>query len=663
MGLQRRRLYQAISSVALPGLALGMLAALPLTPAQAQATAAELKILSPKAGESLGANAFSLDVAFHSRTSAPIATAELWVDGVRWVRRDLDTPQVKNVLSFAIDATTLSEGSHAFLVRVFTTTGGVGETKLQIVAGSNAGVVTTAPNAPDLTFATPGNGRRVLGQVELLIDSPAKNGLNPYVTIYVDKQFKTLKNFPPYSYTWDTSNVSNGPHTIEATSYLDSTKESTSRRIRVFVDNPGGNTEIKKDIPDLSLAARGKTASAAKVVALAFPTHGEAGHKAAHGVAGVARLGTPTAHFVPAHEITPVPSLVPTGVPIVSDRLSAVTHVAVVAAPAVSPMVATAAESVAVPVLNLQAPVFAPVPVAIPPVHKQGVALAVRVPAVTAPDPSFPAPSAAVSVHEATVVAPVVSPVPLPVSAVVVAAPTMATVSSVVSVVTASSVSSELSAPTFSAASVPIRSVRVAPVTMANDTVVARPATVVAARLFGAAPLAVAPHLYGGNLSAVMSSAAVPASAFSGTRSAIRPQFSHAGHRLVVRPTVHGAFQPSPTRNIQVAFNGEQIAFDVQPRVEAGLPLAPFRQIFEHTGGQVDWVEKTQVVHAVNAEREIVITVGKSTALVNGRNVTLDRPAFVERGRTIVPLSFVGSALDVTVKYDSATGRLQITGK
>jgi hypothetical protein len=112
-----------------------------------------------------------------------------------------------------------------------------------------------------------------------------------------------------------------------------------------------------------------------------------------------------------------------------------------------------------------------------------------------------------------------------------------------------------------------------------------------------------------------------------------------------------------------VAFDGAAINFDVEPRIEAGIPLAPFRQIFEHTGGQVTWAPEAHTVRAVNADREVVIKVGAPTATVNGESVKMDRSSFIDRGRTIVPLSFVGKALDVNVDFDPATGKLLITSK
>ena len=47
-------------------------------------------------------------------------------------------------------------------------------------------------------------------------------------------------------------------------------------------------------------------------------------------------------------------------------------------------------------------------------------------------------------------------------------------------------------------------------------------------------------------------------------------------------------------RTIDVAFNNTIINFDVPPRVENGLPLAPFRAIFEHSGGTVKWFNQAK---------------------------------------------------------------------
>jgi hypothetical protein len=114
---------------------------------------------------------------------------------------------------------------------------------------------------------------------------------------------------------------------------------------------------------------------------------------------------------------------------------------------------------------------------------------------------------------------------------------------------------------------------------------------------------------------------------------------------------------------IEIAFDNQRIAFDVSPRVEKGIPLAPFRQIFEHTGGKVEWFAQSQTVRATNTQREVEFRVGEKSATVNNRAVSIERTPYIDRGRAIVPLSFVRDALDVKVSFDAATGRLMIESR
>jgi hypothetical protein len=113
-----------------------------------------------------------------------------------------------------------------------------------------------------------------------------------------------------------------------------------------------------------------------------------------------------------------------------------------------------------------------------------------------------------------------------------------------------------------------------------------------------------------------------------------------------------------------VAFDGTQIAFDVQPRIESGVKLAPFRQIFEHTGGQLYWFGgPAQTVRAVNSSREIEIKIGDKNATVNNQPVEMEKKAYIDTGRTIVPLTFIRDALNVKISYDEKSGRLLIESK
>jgi hypothetical protein len=129
------------------------------------------------------------------------------------------------------------------------------------------------------------------------------------------------------------------------------------------------------------------------------------------------------------------------------------------------------------------------------------------------------------------------------------------------------------------------------------------------------------------------------------------------------------AFQPhvgsrsmhnAHVKTFDVAFDNTQIAFDVPPRIENGMPLAPFRAIFEHSGGSVKWYGESKTVRAINNSKEIEIHIGDKEATINNQKVKMDAKAYIDRGRTIVPLSFVRDAMDVKVTYDAHTGHVLI---
>jgi hypothetical protein len=110
-----------------------------------------------------------------------------------------------------------------------------------------------------------------------------------------------------------------------------------------------------------------------------------------------------------------------------------------------------------------------------------------------------------------------------------------------------------------------------------------------------------------------------------------------------------------------IVFNTQFVDFDVQPRVSEGIPLTPFRHLIEKAGGKVDWANKQKNVSAQAEGHDIFLHIGDSFAQINKRRIELERPSFIESGRTIVPLSFMRDALNVNIDFDKATGHVLIT--
>jgi hypothetical protein len=110
-----------------------------------------------------------------------------------------------------------------------------------------------------------------------------------------------------------------------------------------------------------------------------------------------------------------------------------------------------------------------------------------------------------------------------------------------------------------------------------------------------------------------------------------------------------------------IVMNHEFVNFDVLPRVENGIPMTPFRYLFEKAGGNVDWNNLTKTVNAKGEGKDVWIQIGDRGAKVNSLKVEMESTPYIERGRTIVPLSFIKDALNVDVEYDRETGHVLIS--
>ncbi|MCU0315247.1 MAG: stalk domain-containing protein [Fimbriimonadaceae bacterium] len=109
-----------------------------------------------------------------------------------------------------------------------------------------------------------------------------------------------------------------------------------------------------------------------------------------------------------------------------------------------------------------------------------------------------------------------------------------------------------------------------------------------------------------------------------------------------------------------ILLDGQVVRFDVAPRVEEGIPLTPFRHLIEANGGKVDWFGKDRTVVGNTDGTTIWFQIGNEMAKVNGVDMRLEKAPYILKGRSFVPLSFIGQALKVDVQYDPKTGHVLI---
>ncbi|OXM15731.1 hypothetical protein CGZ75_03115 [Paenibacillus herberti] len=108
---------------------------------------------------------------------------------------------------------------------------------------------------------------------------------------------------------------------------------------------------------------------------------------------------------------------------------------------------------------------------------------------------------------------------------------------------------------------------------------------------------------------------------------------------------------------ISVYLNGKKQTFDQPPVIVNGATLVPLRGIFEGLGAKISLNGKT--ITATKGFTTIVHTIGQYGALVDGERVTMSQSSIVLKGRTLVPLRFIGEALDSKVSWDA--GKRQVT--
>ena len=113
------------------------------------------------------------------------------------------------------------------------------------------------------------------------------------------------------------------------------------------------------------------------------------------------------------------------------------------------------------------------------------------------------------------------------------------------------------------------------------------------------------------------------------------------------------AAEVPPPAPIAIVFDGRTVASEVPPVIVGTSTMVPLRTIFETLGTDVSWDGATQTVTGRKAGNEISLAVGSMTARINGVRRTLEQPAQIQGGRTMVPLRFVGEALGAEVGWDA----------
>ena len=85
--------------------------------------------------------------------------------------------------------------------------------------------------------------------------------------------------------------------------------------------------------------------------------------------------------------------------------------------------------------------------------------------------------------------------------------------------------------------------------------------------------------------------------------------------------------------------------------------MLPARFVAENLGAKVEWDGEKQLVTITGKNLKtdenvtILITIGSATVKVNGKEIKLDSPAFIENDRTYTPIRFISENLGASVEW------------
>ncbi|MFZ5814274.1 MAG: stalk domain-containing protein, partial [Bacillota bacterium] len=121
--------------------------------------------------------------------------------------------------------------------------------------------------------------------------------------------------------------------------------------------------------------------------------------------------------------------------------------------------------------------------------------------------------------------------------------------------------------------------------------------------------------------------------------------------------------EPVVVPDVTVQVETKPLQQPVPPVIVDGRLLIGVRAAAEAVGGQVDWNPETRQVTVTRRSDQLVLTIGRKEALLNGKPVPLEVAPLIFQDRTMVPLRFIAEALGGAVHWDGTTRTANILRK
>ncbi len=509
---------------------------------------------------------------------AAVSRIDLKIDGIRYAMQDLASTPKEGEVTFVLDTTKLAPGEHSVSARLYDGNGRL------VASGSSKVEVKLNPTTP-LAVRQPTFGTELYGTQEIQV-YVADTSKRPYVSFFIDNKFRSLRNFPPYTFAWDTTAETNGWHEIVVMSFDEDETSIKGAPVRVFVNNANGRTERQTPEampvvkPVIRPAVKPEPSTTMSASAIEIKSSNKTRTQ-------IAKVNTPT-------QVRLLAPRVSTSAP---KSVGVITSIPRVIIPS---LVAVKQKSTEPLRIGDTGQKFTA------PVYKEYV-------------------DEATSTQETTSI-PMVKMKPNTRST------TRGSSNTVLAFVPKTVMPKMVKAP--------INVIKSKPVKVSPKITISKPVKV-SPKITISKPVKVAPKI------TIKKPVKVTPKITIRKSDVCKLEF---GTRIA-------------GTHVTFSFNNRPIKFDVAPRVQNGLPIAPFRSVYMQIGGKLDWDKGQQLVTAMNEDHVIVLRIGDTKAAFDREYIQLESAPEVISGRTFVPASFLGKALDSNVFFNPKDGHILINSK
>jgi hypothetical protein len=190
------------------------------TPTPTPTPTSPVTITSPTSNQTVSGT-----VSIAATVSSSAAWINVYVDGNYFASSPPDT--------FSWDSTGAANGSHTISAKAFSSSATLlGTASVTVNVQNQVATPTPTPTPSVVTITSPASNQTVSGTVS--IDATVGSSVG-WINVYIDGNY--MSSSPPYAFSWDSTTVSDGNHTISATAYSSTDTMMGTASIIVNVQN------------------------------------------------------------------------------------------------------------------------------------------------------------------------------------------------------------------------------------------------------------------------------------------------------------------------------------------------------------------------------------------------------------------------------------------